>query len=915
MAGLTLRRINADLVDPRLNVVFVHGLGDDAVSAWCREGDDNAGYYWPRWLATDMEGLAVYSLGYPAGKASWNSGWPIAQAAVAALDRLMVDPALRASQKTPIVFVCHSLGGLIIKKLVLVADCDRGQEDGKGEFLDRIAGVVFLATPHGGSILATIASQFQWFVSDSTRDLQASDAALLDLNASYRNLIADSAGRIRHRVFYENVHGVASVVAPISADPGLPGARPIPAARDHRTICKPLNRDDEVYTSVLAFLQVDALAPRASTQGEKLDEILKRLSEKQSVPLDTLRAILASMGEAADSLNAGEIEKKLSAKASELRELTDRLNRLSNADPVVTRLRAEASTALRSGSFERADQLLADAEARDLSGLEDIEALARQKRLSAADSRAQRAAAALLRINSDAYRQAAVHYCEASRIASAADVLKAREYLRSQANALVRLGDEFGDNAALREAIELLKAMPAAGDRSRDPLDWAAAQMNLGTALGRLGERESGTARLEEAVAAFRAALEEQTRKRVPLAWAQTQMNLGNTLKRLGERESGTARLEEAVTAYRAALGEYTRERVPRDWAQTQNNLGTALVVLGARESGTARLEEAVVAFRAALHEWTRERVPLNWAGTQVGLGIALARLGERESGIVRLKEALTAFRAALEELTRQRVPLRWAATQNNIGLTLATTGERESGMARLEEAVVAYRAALEEWTRERVPLQWAAAQNNLGIALWRLGQREGGTARLEEAVAACRAALEERTPERVPLDWGTTQMNLGNALSTLGVRESGTARLEQAVTAYRAVVEEKTRERVPLQWATTQNNLGNALAMLGERENGTARLEEAVAAYCEALEERTRERVPLEWAASFGGQGVAVMLIAERTGNSAKAEAAVEQIQTAYETLRAGGHEPSAAYYQEQLPKAQAIRDRLKGK
>jgi hypothetical protein len=60
----------------------------------------------------------------------------------------------------------------------------RGQEDRKGKFLDRIAGVVFLGTPHVGSIIATIASQLQWFVSDSTRDLKANDAALLDACAT-----------------------------------------------------------------------------------------------------------------------------------------------------------------------------------------------------------------------------------------------------------------------------------------------------------------------------------------------------------------------------------------------------------------------------------------------------------------------------------------------------------------------------------------------------------------------------------------------------------------------------------------------------------------------------------------------------------------------------------------------------------
>ena len=119
----------------------------------------------------------------------------------------------------------------------------------------------------------------------------------------------------------------------------------------------------------------------------------------------------------------------------------------------------------------------------------------------------------------------------------------------------------------------------------------------------------------------------------------------------------------------------------------------------------------------------------------------------------------------------------------------------------------------------------------------------------------------------------------------------------------------------MPLDWATIQNNLGLALWRLGERESGTARLEEAVAAYRAALEERRRERVPLDWAASFGGQGVALMLIADRTNDGAVAETAAAQIETAYQTLRSGGQARWAAHYETQLRKAQAIRDRLKGR
>ena len=62
----------------------------------------------------------------------------------------------------------------------------------------------------------------------------------------------------------------------------------------------------------------------------------------------------------------------------------------------------------------------------------------------------------------------------------------------------------------------------------------------------------------------------------------------------------------------------------------------------------------------------------------------------------------------------------------------------------------------------------------------------------------------------------------------------------------------------------------------------------------------------------SFGSQGVALMLIADLTDGANMAETAVRQIETAYETTRSGGDEQLSAYFQAQLAKAQAIRDRL---
>jgi tetratricopeptide (TPR) repeat protein len=230
-----------------------------------------------------------------------------------------------------------------------------------------------------------------------------------------------------------------------------------------------------------------------------------------------------------------------------------------------------------------------------------------------------------------------------------------------------------------------------------------------------------------------------------------------------------------------------------------------------------------------------------------------------------------------------------------------------------LLSAIERYKRLVDLTPPERDPRQWARTQNNLGAALRQLGERESGTAKLEEAVVAFREALNEHTRERVPLDWAMTQTNLGTALMRLGEREGGTAKLEEAAAACREALKERTRERVPLDWARTQNTLGNALRVLGERESGTGKLEEAIAAYREALKERTRERVPLDWALSFGNQGVALMLLAERRRDAAMAKTALSQINAAFETMRGGGHAPSAAYFEQQLPIARALVARLR--
>ncbi len=477
---------------------------------------------------------------------------------------------------------------------------------------------------------------------------------------------------------------------------------------------------------------------RTTATLSRMEARLAAIEAQTGTPRAVLSRVLEGFGELAAEMDADQLGQRLRAKAGEYHELRERLARLTNDDPRLQALRQKAGTLIDAGDFAAADAALAEAERLDLAVVEELESLTQRRRASAAVTRAERAAAARLRLD---YRAEAEHYAAAAEIV-AHDRTASWGYRMRRASALDDHGREFGDNRALNEAIADYHACLALAPRAERPADWATTQNDLGTALATLGERESGTTRLEQAVTAFRNAHNERTRERLPLDWAMTQNNLGGALVRLGERESGTTSLEQAVTAYSDSLKEITRERSPLHWAGTQSNLGNALQRLGERERGTARLEEAVTAYRDALTERTRERVPLDWAMTQNNLGTALMRLGERESGTAHLEEAVTAYRDALKERTRARVPLEWAMTQNNLGAALRALGERESGTARLEQAVTAYSDALKERTRERVPLQWATTQSNLGDALAALGHRDSGTSWLEEALAAWTACL-----------------------------------------------------------------------------------------------------------------------------------------------------------------------------
>ena len=81
-----------------------------------------------------------------------------------------------------------------------------------------------------------------------------------------------------------------------------------------------------------------------------------------------------------------DLDSKLREIAAQHKELLSRLETVQSADPQVVRLKGEARQAIEAGDYAKAEELLNQAEARDMQAIEELEQAARQRRISAAAS-------------------------------------------------------------------------------------------------------------------------------------------------------------------------------------------------------------------------------------------------------------------------------------------------------------------------------------------------------------------------------------------------------------------------------------------------------------------------------------------------------------------------------------------------
>jgi pimeloyl-ACP methyl ester carboxylesterase len=249
----------------RTSVVFVHGLGGDLRATW-RQGQGKW-MFWPRWLAEDIDGLAVYCVGYEAPISRFSgTAMHLTDRGKNILELILAD---REFQQGKLILIGHSFGGLVIKQLLRSAESEAHERPEAASLIARVGKVAFLATPHAGSSLASWGDRVRIFIrpSAATACLLRNDPYLHDLNDWYRNFA--NHHKISHLVLTETipVRIIGVVVAPDSSDPGLQRSRRVPIDANHFSICKPANRQSEIYVHIKQFVCEDLQSLGSTGQG------------------------------------------------------------------------------------------------------------------------------------------------------------------------------------------------------------------------------------------------------------------------------------------------------------------------------------------------------------------------------------------------------------------------------------------------------------------------------------------------------------------------------------------------------------------------------------------------------------------------------------------------------------------------
>ncbi|XP_060524697.1 protein SERAC1 isoform X2 [Cylas formicarius] len=210
------------------------------------KADDSYTYCWPKdWLANDLKNIRIIGINYDTSLSMWAPLCPLEKEKLTLDERsdMLAQKLLQCNLgNRPIVWITHSMGGLIVKNILSKAF----QSDNPD--LKRVCtntkGIVFYSTPHHGSKAASLnqAASLVLWPSVAVQELRENSPKLKQIHEEFLEMTNKIPMKVITFVETKPIVVTAMkfnfvLVEPQSGNPGVGEYYEIP--QDHLGICKP----------------------------------------------------------------------------------------------------------------------------------------------------------------------------------------------------------------------------------------------------------------------------------------------------------------------------------------------------------------------------------------------------------------------------------------------------------------------------------------------------------------------------------------------------------------------------------------------------------------------------------------------------------------------------------------------------
>jgi tetratricopeptide (TPR) repeat protein len=775
-------------------VVFVHGIFGDANRTWTAP----TGAYWPRLLLGDdaFDDFDVYVANYETPLLG--NRQTVDEIVVALNSRFTTDGVFTKHRE--VVFVCHSLGGVIVQQLLLTF-----RENAK-----QVPLIYFFAVPEEGAQVAALGKLFS---SDPLL------RALLHGNENEYLLGLENQWRAAHfkahrYCAYEKkpLEGGIVIVDRLSGTRNCDDP-PIPVNEDHFGIVKP---DDTSHDSYIA-LRNAILAYKSSPQSQadaarvtKHAAALKGLivaNQLGGQPLSgaTVSAVGAKPTESAakDGSFTLEFAKRLPGESVQITaskpgyivvnsfQLRTVLPKYPDAEPLVLLMCKDGEReewARRYYGLKSSDVIM-DTYHKTLATLVETHDDTGAARAKLADERDQAKSVAVQNpLDWVQIEEASALYADAVSLFSAGNVTDALKVLDEDK---LRESAKRGRSIKEQGQNELAKSVQAYLLRARI----------LTTQLRFDDVQKTYLALLEVAPDNFTAYF--------AFAYFSQQMH----------------RDDQALAAYKESLKLARLARSSANVAKTLSNMGVLQGQQNLIKEARQTFEESVTIYRQLAQDGSDIIYLRDEATTLNNVGVLNAKQNETREARRAFEEALR-IRRQLSQMYPDIYLPDVAMTLSNLGILNRKENHKEQARQDYEEALEIFKPLLKQDSESYLP-EVATILNNLGILYDELAQLDEARQKFEAALRI-RQRLARENPERYSPDVATALHNLGN----LNLKQS---RMEDARQDYADVLAilSPLVEQNPAVYLPTVAATLNSMAILDWKQN---RIEEARKKFNQAL-------------------------------------------------------------------------------